>query len=199
MDSMVCQETLAFVHQSRLGSDVCALKAREHTNQKITRRSLWNTYERDNMDPQRAEKIKCFSTENLNLHYKNGYGVATPNLVDKDTDLRLNSMWTSEKAKTQMFHRFYLANPDLSRGVPKPGMESELMQGEDTATVYRQCMRMSELGYDRFTPMIPCLKETIQDPDHIVLPFNRGGEDSRQLMRDIQKNLKPCPRLCTTD
>jgi hypothetical protein len=181
-----------FVVQNRLGSDLCALKAKAKANRAMSKRNVWNTYTRDNVDASRAGALAEFSSANPNLHFRNGYGVTAPNLVDNDTNLRLNGMWTNEKAKTQFFQRFYLANPDLSRGVPMPAIESELMQGDDTTRI-RQCNRSTEKDYDRFVPMLPCLKQTIQDPIHIVMPFQRGGEDSRHIMREYQKHHRLCP------
>lgn len=183
-----------FVVQNRLGNDHCALRAKSGVNKDMRDYHLWNTYTRDNVDPQHKERLSMFSTEHPNIRYKNGYGVASPSVIDDDTDLRLNGLWTHEKAKTQLFTRFYLGNPNLSRGKVCATQESELQQGDDTQRA-NPCVHIAEKDFDRFTPMIPCLRETIQDPQYVVLPFHQGGEDSRQLMREMQKHLRPCPRM----
>lgn len=141
---------------------------------------LWNTY-----DCHKDDAVDDFGADNINLHFKNGYGFTSPCLVDTDTKLRNDAMWTSEKAKSQMFTRFYKGNPDLSRGTLKPVVESRLVQGENTSR-NKVCFRHGEVEFDRFLPLMPCLEKEIQNPEHIILPFSRGGEDSRQIMRTRQ-------------
>ena len=169
-----------FIHQDGIGSDKCAVKARNLTNVSIMDYQLWNTY-----DCSKDDAIDDFGADHINLHFKNGYGFTSPCLVDTDTKLRIDGMWTSEKAKSQMFTRFYKASPDLSKGTLKPDVESRLVQGENTSRA-KICFRHAEVDFDRFMPMLPCLDGEIQNPRHLILPFSRGGEDSRQIMRSRQ-------------
>ena len=169
-----------FVNQNKLGSDKCAIKARNLTNDSILDYQLWNTY-----NCKKDESIDSFGADNINLHFKNGYGVTSPCLVDKDTELRINGVWTNEKAKSQMFTRFYVANPNLSKGTLLPYIESRLVQGENTGRT-KDCFYHGEADFDRFMPLLPCIETEIQDTRHIIMPFARGGEDSRQVMRGRQ-------------
>ena len=73
----------------------------------------------------------------------------------------------------------------MSRGVASSDVESQLVQGEDTYRI-KMCQRLSEKGFDRFMPMLPCLQENVQKVDNIVLPFNPAGENSREFMRSMQ-------------
>jgi hypothetical protein len=178
-----------FDNENRLGTDECARNAKDYQNSSINDYNLWNVY---NMDcaPGREKELEDFATKNLNLHYRNGVGYTNSCYVDNDTEMRNNGLITNEKAKCQLFTRFYQANPDLSKGKSVPNVESRLIYSEDT-TQYRQCHRLGERDFERFVPLIPCIEDKIQDPDHIVLPFNQGGENSREMMRSAAV-LKKC-------
>ena len=88
-----------------------------------------------------------------------------------------------------MFTRFYQANPNMTRGVPQPKIEMELIQG-DTVRVNSYRNEPMERDFDRYIPLVPYLQENIQNPDNIVLPFHQGGENSRNFMREKQRELE---------
>lgn len=178
-----------FENQHRLGNDDCSKTAKDYQNSSINDYYLWNTYV-NKCDTDADHKIQDFAIENTNLWYRNGYGYTNGCHVDDDTEVRNNAKITHEKAKIQLFTRFYQANPDLSRGIVTPNLESRLVQGADT-TALRQCDRVSEKNYDRFTPLIPCLKDNVQNPNNIVMQGVWGGENSRNVMRDAE-NLRRC-------
>jgi hypothetical protein len=185
-----------FINQNKLGLDECAKSAKNVTNKSIEHYNLWNNYSCIKTD---ATKIDNFAAKNVNLHFRNGYGFTSACDVDTDTELRLNGLWTSEKAKTQLFTRFYTGNPDLSKGTANPVVESPLVQGDNTYRLKVCANRLSENDFDRFVPLVPCLESEIQNPDHIVLPFPHNGIDSRQVMRNLQPRYNKYGKLCTTD
>lgn len=177
-----------FDHFSRLGADDCAVTAKEYHNTSINDYMLWNTYFMA-CDKDGEQTLKDFALENINLHYRDGYGFTSACYVDTDTDMRNNAVWTSEKPKTQMFTRFYQANPNMTRGVPQPQIETKLIQGDTVrANSYRN--EPMERDFDRYIPLVPYLQENIQNPDNIVLPFHQGGENSRNFMREKQRELE---------
>jgi hypothetical protein len=178
-----------FDTQNRLGTDACAIDARNYQNSSINDYQLWNTYMMDCNDGE-EKRLRQFMIDNPNLHYRDGYGYTTSCYVDNDSEVRNNAKITNEKAKCQLFTRFYQANPDLSKGRVVPNLESRLKYADDTTQI-RQCQRLTETNFNRFTPLVPCLAQTVQDPKHIVLPFNQGGESSRLIMRD-SKTLQKC-------
>jgi hypothetical protein len=178
-----------FEQQHRLGADDCAIDAKEYQNLSINDYYLWNTYNMKCSDKE--QKIEDFAVNNNNLHFKNGYGYTTGCFVDNDTELRVNGKITHDKVKRQLKVRYYVNNPDLSKGVLVPHVETKLIQGDDTSQ-YKDCAwRLAEKDYDRFVPMIPCLKDNIQNPQNVIPPFAWGGENSRVLMRDANV-LKKC-------
>jgi hypothetical protein len=178
-----------FESEHRVGADDCAMDAKTYQNASISDYSLWNNYN-NNCNTEAEAKFNDFVLDNPNLRFKNGFGVTDRCHVDNDTEMRNNAKLTNDRAKVQLFTRFYQANPNLGKGVVIPTVESKLVQGDDT-TQYKQCIRTTERDFDRFTPMIPCLAGSIQDPEHIVFPSIPCGESSRRMMRDSEF-LKKC-------
>lgn len=178
-----------FESEHRLGADDCAVDAKTYQNASISEYNLWNNFN-NTCNAESDAKFASFVLDHPNLRFKNGYGFTDRCNVDNDTEMRNNGKITNERARVQLFTRFYQANPDLSRGLVVPNLESKLVQGDDT-TQYKQCIRTTERDFDRFMPLLPCLKETIQDPDHIVFPNIPCGESSRRMMRDSEF-LKKC-------
>jgi hypothetical protein len=178
-----------FENEHRVRADDCAVNAKDYQNASISDYTLWNNYMmKCNKDGDK--KLEEFSTSHNNLHFKNGYGFTTACEVDNDTEVRLNGKLTNERAKTQFFIRPFVAVPDLSRGLVAPNLETRLKEGDDT-TQLRECFRLTETDFNRFTPLLPCLKDNIQNPSHIISPWVWGGDDSRQLMRN-SKVLNKC-------
>jgi hypothetical protein len=85
---------------------------------------------------------------------------------------------TNDRVKTQLCVRWNKAVPDLGKGGLIPNVDSALKNGEDTSAL-RSCDKVSEKEFDRFIPLPGCLRNTIQDPKHIIMPFTRGGDITR--------------------
>lgn len=183
-----------FNQQDRLAADECVTTARNRTNESLMQYRMWRS-DGGNSDAscdatlRRDRGIADFSVKHPNIRFKNGVGVVSPCLVDTDTDLRLNQIWNREKAKTQLFNRFYTAHPNLAKGRQDVEKEDRLVLGESTA-YGKQCGKGA--AADRFMPLLPCLAQQLNDPDTMVAPFNTFGEDSRQLMRDKQPSFTRC-------
>lgn len=181
--------TRMFDIQNRVRIDDCAITAKEYQNASINDYSLWNTYFMA-CDESGEKQVEEFAAQNINLHYRNGVGMTTACHVDNDTDMRNNAVWTSEKPRTQLFTRFYQANPDMTRGIPQPHIENPLIQGNNIKNnSYRN--EIEELDYDRFVPFVPYMKENVQNVENIVLPFHQTGEDTREIMRSRQRIEDP--------
>lgn len=171
------------IQSQRLNEDECAINAKDYQNNSINDYHLWNTYTHK-CDTNTEKNLQEFAVNHLNVHYRNGYGFTNSCHVNNDSELRYNGLLTNEKAKTQLFTRFYQANPNLGKGTSIPTLESRLVQGTDTSQL-RQCSsKLAEEDFQRFTPLLPCLKEKVQDPNHIILPFTQGGDNSRIIMRN---------------
>jgi hypothetical protein len=78
------------------------------------------------------------------------------------------------------------APPDLRRGAGAPELEDRIKQGNNTGA-HRSCNVLSEVSINRFTPLLPCLEQSVQNPQHIVPVWVRGGEPTRDI--DNQKKF----------
>jgi hypothetical protein len=56
---------------------------------------------------------------------------------------------------------------------------------EDTSAI-RECDRLTEKDFNRFVPLTPCLAGSIQNPEHIVEKYVRGGAATRNYVQDNQ-------------
>jgi hypothetical protein len=83
-----------------------------------------------------------------------------------------------------------------------PDAYSILVSGESTRTG-KGCNSLSGINIDRFVPMVPCLRENIQDPVHYIPKYwVRGGMDTRAYIRNsdylracgIKKCVTPCQK-----
>jgi len=118
-------------------------------------------------------------------------------LIDNDTKLRFNSdKLTNPNMIHQITERPTLTTPGLTKGYYDVDVESIIQPGDSTNDQI-PCKGNSEITYGNyFTPMIPKLKEEIQDVIHII-PENskqdwvRGGLPTRQMIRN-EDYLRRC-------
>ena len=169
---------MIFDKQHRLGSDECWINSQNIQSKNIYNYNMFNPYKTNTPScDKKVDQLKEFVVEN-NMHIKEGYGFTNACTVDNDTKLRNNQIMTHGKCKNQLNTRLFKAGPDLSQGGFHSVVESRLTQGESTGQK-KSCEVTSGKGFDVFTPMIPCLKDSIQDVNHIVQPWVRGGEHTR--------------------
>jgi hypothetical protein len=131
-----------------------------------------------------------FMTNNPNLHYRDGFGVASSCVVDADSEMRNNGKMTNDRERVQLCTRWYTAVPDLGKGGLIPNIESRLKYGADTSDI-RSCDRVTEKDFNRFIPLPACMAQSIQNPDNIVQKGPRGGEFTRDYVRN-DEYLKQC-------
>jgi hypothetical protein len=171
--------------EHRPHSDACAIEARDAQNKSLNEYRLFNPYSTSSTKCDDAEsKIKEFTTVN-HTTYKDGYGNANACRIDADTTMRLGAQITNERYKVPLNTRLFTAVPNLSRGGLAPEVESRLTQGQDTQ-VKKSCDNLGGIQIDRFVPLLPCLKDTIQNPETIVPKWTWGGEPTRDSMRQRQ-------------
>jgi len=163
-----------FDWENRLTADTCAQNIREGENKEILSYTTFNFYgECDN------KGTIGLAAECPNLHFRNGYGFTSACTVDTDSAVRFSEQ-THGPEKRQMHVRPFTAVPDMSRGSCSVDVESYLLNAQDT-TIIRECNRTAESGYDRFVPLLDCVK------DHVDGYANRNyfpiGADSREISR----------------
>lgn len=166
-----------FELENRMGADQCNQVTKEFTNKSITDYNLYNMYFTSECKSDN-EKMYEFMYSNPNLRFKDGYGYTNGCVVEADSALRNQAQMTNERVKNQLCVRWNKAVPDLGKGGLIPNVESVLKNSEDTSAL-RSCDKVSEKEFDRYIPLPGCLSNTIQNPKHIIMPFTRGGDITR--------------------
>ena len=115
------------------------------------------------------------------------------NFIDEDSHLKdgsLGNILTSDKSKISknLDTSCFLGSPFLGRGesiLKYPDLKSKLIIGEDTSQS-KSCNTLAGITIDRFTPLVPCLEENVQDTKHIIPEYwVRGGMSTRNIIRNI--------------
>jgi hypothetical protein len=163
-----------FDFENRLSADTCAQNVKEMANKELSNYRTYNYF-----GDCRNETLQKMAAECPNLHFRNGYGYANACTVDADSAMRFQTM-THGQERRQLNVRPFTAVPDMSRGCPMPDVESRLKDSQDT-TVLRQCGRITEADFNRFTPLIGCVQDFVDG----YAANNRFpvGEDTREHMR----------------
>lgn len=169
-----------FINENRLTSDDCALLTKELQNRSINDYYLYNAFFTSKCEDN--SKLLDFMIENPNLTFRDGYGITNACGVEVDSELRNASKLTNFREKEQLCTRWYQAVPNIGKGGLIPNIESRLKYAEDTSDI-KDCDILAEKDFDRFLPMIKCLEKNVQNPDNIILPFERGGKFTRDFVR----------------
>jgi len=178
-----------FEQENRLKTDDCALTTQELQNRSLENYYLYNNYNTNQCDLSTKDFTE-FVMSNPNLRYRDGYGVTNQCYIDNDSELRNNAKVTNFRGKEQLCPRWNQAVPDLGHGGLIPNVESRLKYSEDTLHL-KECDIVAEKNFNRFTPMINELVCSVQNPKHIILPFPRGGEFTRDYVQN-DDYLKRC-------
>jgi len=111
-------------------------------------------------------------------------------LIDNDSDLRQDKdKLTNKKEINQIVERLFGTTPNISRGFHNVDVESVLISS-NFSTDQKPCNSLAGVSIGNyFTPMVPKLKEEVQDPKHIIpedsqTDWVRGGLPTRQMVRN---------------
>ena len=164
--------------QSTLRNDSCYQSSRDMENTRIHQYFMQpGAYGAPDINscPSRRPEL-----EHRNLQTKRGYGVADGCTIDSDSRFRNSAAaLTNPREKHQLFTRLFQATPDLNSGLPRPDVESRLLQGD--YEVSRKCTGGVE--WDRpFLDMLPCVAAS-QTAEHIVPDWTWGGDATRDYVR----------------
>ena len=177
-----------FDKENRVGADECAHKAQDRGNRDMFDYHTFNIFQTNQSEPAACTKatseLEEFYTGNF-MNIRNGFGVASSCFVDEDSRIRRTNL-THGRAPTQLFQRTFQAVPDFSHGTVKPEMESRIQQGENTYNA-QEC----DSAPMPFMPMIDCLRQQIQNSEHIIPPWTRGGDHTRDTLKQkefLEKN-----------
>jgi predicted secreted protein len=161
----------------RPGVDKCSVVAEDVANAKI----LGYTFT-DAADAAVGDLVR-YSSDHVNLRFGVGMGGPSQREIDVDSLLK-NGMGWNPRGRSQLHARTFAANADLTGGtVDSAAGEAELVRAVATTD---RATALSGVHIDRFQPMLPSLRRTVQDPDHIVpTSWVRGGEDTREATRSF--------------
>ena len=186
-----------FIHWSRLGADECEKNAKDAQNLEVQSYMLM---------PEASQKAACKPSAPVripdevynypNIHTRIGYGSVDSCAIDKNNELFYNKeRLTHSRCRQQLFTRVFQAVPNLVPGEPDMVQESEVTQGLSSTML--ECnglvakKELSEKQHDVFIPLLDCYKNTVQNPVHIVEPWKRGGEITRDYVKN-EDYLKTC-------
>lgn len=145
------------------------------------------------------KEAQSIQTSQPGIHLKGGVGWAGEKgcLVDNDSSLRQDKdQLTNNRQINQVTVRLSATTPNLSKGFYDVDTESIIRPGE-FAGDQKPCIGNGEITYGNyFLPMIPKLKEEVQDHKHIIpedskQDWVRGGLPTRQMVRN-EDYLRRC-------
>ena len=147
-----------------------------------------------------APNVSKLAYSQPELQFNDGYGFTSMNgcNIDEDSKAKIGKDKLTNKREIHFLnHRPHATTPFLARGESKPALESKIIQGMTTDDLYsNKFIENKDLSEYRFTPLVPSLSKTIQNPKNLIIEeandkYVRGGVASRQLIRD-KNYLKKC-------
>lgn len=176
--------------ENKLSMDECALLAKARENESIVDYITYNFYTNGDYE-ERMQELNQVAWDNPNLRFRDGYGVASEQLINKDSETRYNVALTHGPEKRQLVVRSFTAVPDISRGSYAPNTESYLLNGLDTSGI-RQCIRTTEMDFNRFVPFTDCINRHIQEGALAIPNELPIGMNSRDIVRKQFKENGKC-------
>jgi hypothetical protein len=176
-----------FNTMGRIGSDSCSQDINSIENAQACSYLLQNYFTSDcNMS-----KAKQLATTQPGIIYSGSMGSdMCGSNIDDSSKLLIGSIQTAPKARIDLFQRPFATVPFLGRGAVDPILESQIQQGE-AITNKRSVTQLTEKSHLKYrtTPMIPEIKDNIQNPNNLIESsasqgWIRGGVPSRELTRD---------------
>lgn len=128
--------------------------------------------------------------EHIGMMNQSFYNVKS---VTQDTELRngkLGNQLTSNKSKQSKLLEAspFATTPFLGAGrtsITRPDVYSNLVKGKLTQDK-KSVSPLSGVTIDRFIPLVPCIKENVQNPSHIIPKYwVRGGMSTRSIIQNI--------------
>jgi hypothetical protein len=182
------KKVLNVMQQTRLNQDSCEKDSRIRNNEK-----QMNFKFTGNVDTQNhGRQNYLLSMNEVGLYHSHGSD-GDGQLIDMDSAIRNGSQGnviTAEKSKATklLSHRPYMTVPFMGAGktsIVYPDVYSIMSIGEDTTTG-RACNTLSGITIDRFIPLVPCLRDNVQNPVHLIPQYwVRGGMDTRAVIRNV--------------
>lgn len=185
-----CGDTSLFDNSGRSRDDDCAVKLRSVTNAQWADHQLYNSAQCTH--DLAKDRLTDFAMCHRNLRFKNGIGNVPFCSVDDDSRIRKEG-YDVRRKRFQLFPREFRAVPDMGKGDFLPDIDSMLSRGyqmghdkRPALATHTDCEHLSEVELDRFVPMLPCIRSTVQDARNIVPTWTWGGDPSRLVNRSSE-------------
>ncbi len=163
--------------ETRLAYDQCYLSDIESTNARLSQYAL---------DSRQINDDSLNHNEIRGLYRNNHDGKGR--YVNDETKLRHGQRCSEKGRVAKSLDTVLFAGPPFmgngSSTLRNPDIKSRLMSGEQTH-VKKSIAPTCGVTIDRFTPLIPCIAENIQNTEHIIPDhWVRGGMSTRTVVRN---------------
>ena len=144
-------------------------------------------YNLTNLVPD-ARKVNPLSVPNLLIYPREGFGVNNKE-IDAESVLKNQPEFKNNRCIVRSQARPFMTVPYMGTGRGNPDVESLLLHSEQVRQG-KECGTVTEETFDQqYTPMIPSVRENIQNPKNLVPEvaasgWIRGGIPSRSYIRD---------------
>jgi hypothetical protein len=182
-----------FDKQNNMCSDSCWEEAKNYGNNKINDYYTFSTQLVECKEPD--VRMPEFYYDHVNLRGRPGYGLADACLIDDYSRLVNNyDSVTRDRCRLQLFKRLFNGCPLFKAQSGDINAELDLLAGTDSGLLggigkNGACSKkgIMELQIKNPIPLVDCMKD-IQNPDHIVENWTRGGEDTRSYINRLNFN-----------
>ena len=146
------------------------------------------SYVTTNLVPD-AKTVNPLSVQEYLIYPREGYGYNNA-AIDSDSVLRNQPEFKNNRCLIRSQARPFLGVPYMGGGRGNADVESLLLHSEQVR-VGKECGTVTEQQFDGvFTPMIPNLRDNIQNPNNLITEdaspgWIRGGLPSRSYIRDV--------------
>jgi hypothetical protein len=164
---------------TRLSYDPCYISGVESTNSRLSQYAL---------DNRQINDDSLNHTEIRGLYRNNHDGKGTH--VNDETKLRHGQRCSEKGRVAKTLDTVLFAGPPFmgngSAVLKNPDVKSTLMTGEQTH-VKKSTAPTCGVTIDRFTPLIGCIADNVQNTEHIIPEhWVRGGMSTRTVVRNSQ-------------
>jgi hypothetical protein len=164
---------------TRLSYDPCYVSGVETTNSRLSQYAL---------DNRQVNDASLNHTEIRGLYRNNRDGKG--NNVNDETKLRHGERCSEKGRVAKTLDTILFAGPPFmgngSAVLKNPDVKSTLMTGEQTH-VKKSTAPTCGVTIDRFTPLIGCIADNVQNTEHIIPEhWVRGGMSTRTVVRNSQ-------------
>ena len=136
-----------------------------------------------------ATNVNPLAVQEYMLYPREGFGMNNA-FIDSDSVLRNQAKFKNNKCLIRNQARPFLSVPYMGGGRGNADVETLLLHSEQVRQG-KECGTVTETQFEGvYTPMIPNLKENIQNPNNLITEdaspgWIRGGLPSRAYIRDV--------------